>query len=75
MFPITTFDGGRRSSIDESAEVFMASTVSPRAVCPVEPRPSEVENREQVDDPEHEAVLTWSETIERTAATELILHT
>lgn len=66
MFPITTFDGGRRPGIDDSKHV---------VVRPVEPRPSEVEDREQVDDPEHDAVLTWTETIERTAATELILHT
>lgn len=43
---------------------------------PVEGRPSEVEAGDLVtNDPEHEAVLSWTETIEWSGtATELILH-
>ncbi len=42
---------------------------------PVEPRPSVDEARELVADPDHDAVLSWTETIEWSrTATELILR-
>jgi len=54
----------------------MQTTMLYEKITPVEPLPSAVEDRELVvEDPDHEAVLSWHETIERTnAATELILH-
>ena len=70
MFPITTFDAGRRPGVSDSsldAKDVMVSAVRPEGRTPGRT------TTEPVEVPT--AVLTFTETIERTSdATELILH-
>lgn len=71
MFPITTFDAGRRPGIDDSANDVMVSGVRPEGRTSV----VIVSERSESNDEARTAVLTFTETIERTSdATDLILH-
>ena len=67
MFPITSFDGGRRSAIDDSANSVMVSGVR------IEERTPSRTTAEL--DEARTAVLSWAETIQWARSdTEIILH-